>query len=178
MTITKLEEIGGRPVNIPDDKGAKLAIEDIYRTLQNLLSKQNEIIDKAVPTGLIAIWKGSIASIPSGWSLCNGSNGTPDLRDKFVIGANQDDSGTPKTNVTGSLTSSGGEATHTLTKAEMPAHTHTYDHWDSGTRAEGTGGDTTLPGSYLTSEDTGSTGSGDAHNNLPPYYSLAYIMKT
>jgi hypothetical protein len=41
----------------------------------------------SIPIGGIIMWSGSIASIPSGWALCNGSNGTPDLRDRFVVGA-------------------------------------------------------------------------------------------
>jgi hypothetical protein len=65
-----------------------------------------------IPSGVIVMWSGSIAIIPSGWALCNGSNGTPDLRDRFIVGARQDDSGVAKTNVTGSLTQTGGVATH------------------------------------------------------------------
>lgn len=67
----------------------------------------------SLPTGIIAMWSGTIATIPAGWALCDGTNSTPDLRDKFVIGAKQDDAGVAKTNVTGSLTQSGGAATHT-----------------------------------------------------------------
>jgi hypothetical protein len=40
-----------------------------------------------IPVGGIILWSGSIASIPTGWALCNGSNGTPNLMDKFIIGA-------------------------------------------------------------------------------------------
>jgi len=51
----------------------------------------------AIPTGVITMWSGSVATIPSGWALCNGSNGTPDLRDLFIVGAgltyNPDDTG-------------------------------------------------------------------------------------
>ena len=38
-----------------------------------------------VPTGIISMWSGSIAKIPAGWALCDGSNGTPDLRDRFIV---------------------------------------------------------------------------------------------
>jgi hypothetical protein len=65
-----------------------------------------------VPSGIIVMWKGSVTTIPDGWALCNGSNGTPDLRDRFIVGAKQDDGGVAKTNVTGALTQSGGAATH------------------------------------------------------------------
>jgi len=115
-----------------------------------------------IPSGLIAIWSGTIANIPSGWVLCNGSNGTPDLRDRMVTGV-----GT--TYVVGDT---GGEATHTLTIPELPAHTHTYNKytytgsgWDNGNNFE----------DVLST--TGSTGGGQSHNNMPPYYALAFIMK-
>lgn len=39
------------------------------------------------PSGVICMWSGATTAIPTGWALCNGSNGTPDLRDKFVVGA-------------------------------------------------------------------------------------------
>lgn len=115
------------------------------------------------PAGFIAMWSGSVATIPSGWLLCNGSNSTPDLRDKFVIGAKQDDGGVAKTNVTGSLTQTGGEAAHTLTVAELPVGTAT-----SGSVINAPAG------SGLTSADA----AGDAHNTLPPYYALCFIMKS
>jgi hypothetical protein len=100
--------------------------------------------------GGICLWSGTIATIPAGYALCNGSNGTPDLRDKFVIGAKQDDAGVPKTNVTGSLTQTGGAADHT----------HSLDSGadiDAGTVDYST---TTLSAS-----------------SLPPYFALAYIQR-
>lgn len=95
----------------------------------------------AIPSGLISMWSGTIATIPAGWVLCNGSNGTPDLRDKFIVGARQDDDSVAKTNITGSLLRTGGASSvtsgaggdhahgastgsHTLTTAEIPAHAH------------------------------------------------------
>jgi hypothetical protein len=48
-----------------------------------------EILHRAIPSGLISIWSGSANNIPEHWVLCNGQNGTPDLRDKFVIGGGQ-----------------------------------------------------------------------------------------
>ena len=51
------------------------------------------VIANAIPSGLISMWSGTIASIPSGWVLCNGSNSTPDLRNKFIIGAHSDSTG-------------------------------------------------------------------------------------
>ena len=69
----------------------------------------------AVPTGVITVWSGSIASSPLGWSLCNGSSGTPDLRDRFVVGAG----------TTYAVGATGGANTVTLDATMIPAHTHT-----------------------------------------------------
>jgi hypothetical protein len=81
------------------DAAAKLiGVADLAAALQQLL----------VPSGLIAMHKGTIATIPAGWYLCDGTNGTPDLRDKFIVGARQDDAGVAKTNVSGALTQTGG----------------------------------------------------------------------
>jgi len=67
-----------------------------------------------VPVGGIIMWSGTIATIPATWALCDGSANTPgpDLRDKFVVGAKQDDAGTAKSNILGSLSQSGGATGH------------------------------------------------------------------
>lgn len=70
----------------------------------------------AIAAGIITMWSGAIGAIPSGWFLCDGTNGTPDLRDKFIVGA-------------GSayvVNATGGAATVTLSVAQTPAHTHGY----------------------------------------------------
>lgn len=140
----------------------------------------------SVPAGIIVMWSGSIASIPSGWALCNGTNGTPDLRDRFIVGAGS----------TYSVAATGGEATHTLTTSEMPSHTHTATVTDPGhthsynatPNASGFTQVATGTGTYHASQTTassttgitisnGNTGGGAAHENRPPYYALAYIMK-
>lgn len=84
-----------------------------------------------IPVGGIILWSGTIASIPTGWALCNGSNGTPDLRDRFVVGASVDVSGQSRTSITGSNTKSGGSKdsivvshSHTGTTASDGAHRH------------------------------------------------------
>lgn len=81
-----------------------------------------------VPINGIILWSGTIASIPTNWALCDGTANSPgpDLRDKFVVGAKQDDSGTAKTNLTGSLTQSGAAAVsaHSLsTNVAVDDHT-------------------------------------------------------
>jgi hypothetical protein len=85
-----------------------------------------------VPSGVIWMWSGSIASIPAGWALCNGSSGTPNLMDRFIVGAG---SAYAPGATGGSLTTSeAGSHTHgefgtteftALTVAQMPAHQHT-----------------------------------------------------
>jgi microcystin-dependent protein len=221
-----------------------------------------------IPTGVITLWSGAIASIPSGWVLCNGSNSTPDLRDRFVVGAGS----------TYAVNATGGANTVTLDATMIPAHTHTFSattsavsnnhtHTFSGTTTQENtghthsisdpghrhlattsgvqgsvavsgsnhiaydtrvssglftnenfeyilGGTTSAPNAGLTSSNTtgitgtndisnnhnhnysgttsgmsadhthtlsgtsGSTGGGLAHENRPPYFALAYIMKT
>jgi microcystin-dependent protein len=68
-----------------------------------------------IPSGIILLWSGSIASIPTGWVLCNGANSTPDLRDRFVVGAG----------TTYAVNATGGANTVTLDATMIPAHTHT-----------------------------------------------------
>ena len=72
-------------------------------------------VQAALPAGVITMWSGSAAAIPTGWLLCDGTNSTPDLRGKFVMGSN----------VSYAVGATGGTDSITLTNAELPAHTHT-----------------------------------------------------
>ena len=148
-------------------------------------------------TGMIVMWSGTIATIPSGWVLCDGTNSTPDLRDKFIIGARQDESSTAKTNVTGSLTQTGGSkdaitVSHTHT-ASSAAHQHaTIGYNGTGNIPYGTtsgssmgmwspaGNNATnvLSSSTAASVTVDSAGSSGTNANLVPYFALAFIMKT
>ena len=123
-----------------------------------------------IPTGVITMWYGSIASIPTGWLLCDGTNSTPDLRDRFIVGAGN----TYAVNATGgsanatlvshthTATSTStftgtalGNHTHTLTD---PGHTHTPGSLSVGNRNAGTsnGGSVQDPGA-VPSATTGIT---------------------
>lgn len=133
-------------------------------------SAQNE----SLPVGSIIIWSGTVASIPTDWQLCDGTNSTPDLRDRFVVGARQDSGGVSMTNVSGSLTKTGGEAKHTLTIAEMPAHTHTYNEPIFPSRYDGHSSPL-CTGTQVS--NSSSVGGSQPHNILPPYYALCFIMK-
>jgi microcystin-dependent protein len=157
-----------------------------------------------IPSGGIIMWSGAVSAIPSGWVLCNGSNSTPDLRNRFVVGAGS----------TYAVNATGGSDSVTLSTANLPAHNHSFsgsgttntegDHThpnvakphpfdsgrdgDSGSNSVGLlegqtlGNSTGAAGSHnhtvTISGTTGNTGDGTAHENRPPYYALAYIMKT
>jgi hypothetical protein len=167
----------------------------------NVLTSNGTTWTSATPvvfvTGMIILWSGSIASIPSGWALCNGSNGTPDLRNRFVVGAGS----------TYAVDATGGSA-----DAITVSHTHTFSATTSNKSLTGNfkvGGPNQAPdGTIFTagvdtgarpgldfasgsqhqinfnashdhtvSGTTASTGSSGTNANLPPYYALAYIMK-
>lgn len=157
----------------------------------------------AVPAGVIMIWSGSSGAIPSGWLLCNGTSGTPDLRDKFIVGAGS----------AYAVGATGGSAnatlvshSHTITITD-PTHTHTANVTDpththnlpGGTSSGGTiqtqlGVNSTASNGVSAAASTGITvanvaaatgitassntqGSSATNANLPPYYALCYIMK-
>ena len=138
------------------------------------------------PSGGIIIWSGSSASIPSGWVLCNGSNSTPDLRDRFVVGAGS----------TYAVGNTGGSAnaivvshTHTATSTVTdPGHTHSIRNDNNNNNGiipnggDGSNSSTTTVDSATTGITVGtsvaSAGSSGTNANLPPYYALCYIMKT
>ena len=196
----------------------------------NIQAQINSVIAAAageniVPSGGIIMWSGSTASIPAGWFLCNGSNGTPDLRSRFVVGAGG----------AYAVGATGGADSVTLSTDQMPAHSHsgstnsagshthtgstgsagTHNHRLYGNAAgsilsigsqtatvmggQSTGSYTDSYGGIQHVEDAGShshslsisaagdhthtvsvgdTGGGASHENRPPYYALAYIMKS
>lgn len=122
------------------------------------------------PYGTITIWYGAVNAVPNGWHLCDGAGGTPDLRDRFIVGAGS----------SYGKGATGGEAGHTLAVDELAGHAHQLLHYAGGSM-------TGLPGLTFAADhpDTenwvsgyiSSVGSNNAHENRPPYYALAYIMK-
>lgn len=155
------------------------------------------------PIGTIIIWSGKITDIPLGWGLCDGSKGTPNLIGKFVVGYDSgDNTSVPSTPYTWSQT--GGEAFVTLTEAQMAKHTHTATTNATGTHSHkmkgsaspvyytcagsddfwclNRGGGTLLYGGEADGDHVHTlvidkTGEGKSHENRPPFYALAYIMK-
>jgi hypothetical protein len=156
-------------------------LDNIYPILQNAPASA-----PAVPTGGIILWSGSTGSIPATWYLCDGTNGTPDLRNSFIVGAGS----------TYAVNATGGAAdaivvshTHTASVTD-PTHTHATS---PGTSLVGTaqqnapGGAVANPGTPSTlsivaastgiSVTNATAGVSGTNANLPPYYALAYIMK-
>lgn len=155
----------------------------------------------AALSGVIVMWSGTIATIPSGWVLCNGSNSTPDLRNRFIIGAHSDSAGVAYTTITGSNTQTGGSKdaitvshSHTATSTVTdPGHNHpplspATTFWgNNATATSGSPGGGSEAASLTTgNRTTGITvatsisteGSSGTNANLPTYYALAFIMKT
>lgn len=130
-----------------------------------------------IPSGVIVMWSGAANAIPAGWTLCNGSNGAPDLRNRFVVGAGGGYS----------VGERGGQDRVTLTVDQIPSHNHQYAGDDEVRYADTVGGSYENGKKYDAKSDedkgnprnyyTTSTGGSQSHENRPPYYALCYIMK-
>jgi hypothetical protein len=156
-------------------------LDNIYPILQNAPSSA-----PAVPSGCILLWSGSTGSIPAGWYLCNGANGTPDLRDRFIVGAGN----TYSVNAIGGSTDAVVVShTHTATSTSVvtdPGHTHLTGDTQGGsggrTVYEVGAGAAVVPSAFTgitvaTTTTNANAGVSGTNANLPPYYALAYIMK-
>lgn len=107
--------------------------------------------------GMIILWSGAKADIPEGWHLCDGTVGTPDLQNKFIVGAGD----------TYAVAGSGGTTTH-IHAFTTDGHTHEIPAGYSIAAGD------EIDGGTSSSTDTGDT---DAGSSLPPYYALCYIQK-
>jgi hypothetical protein len=154
-------------------------------TTDNTQIATTAFVRDIIPAGIISMWSGSIATIPTGWLICDGTNGTPDLRNRFIVGAGS----------TYAVAATGGSAnaivvshTHTATSSVTdPGHNHNTVNGKGGGGLDGADLNLSQPQNLATSSAfTGigvsttinSAGSSGTNANLPPYYALAYIMKT
>ena len=152
---------------------------------------EKETNDPIIPIGVIVMWAGITDTIPAGWELCNGSNGTPDLREKFIRGALPgEDPGTL-----------GGNVAHNHTYTQIPSHRHTIasggaSHSHGGVRGVGSEVGAVLWESDVYRSTSGSTNDASVPHthtvpqvgqvsctsqntdNLPPYFKVAFIMNT
>jgi hypothetical protein len=147
-----------------------------------------QFVHQVLPYGSIIMWYGAVTTIPMGWALCNGSNNTPDLRDRFIVGAGS----------TYAVAATGGTA-----NAVVVSHTHGVTEPDQGQAGSGHnhavslfGGTTGVAGkpagigdsngalytgftefgeTGITIDSEGESGTG---KNLPPYFAICFIMKT
>lgn len=125
----------------------------------------------SVPVGGIIMWTKKKLPDNDHWAVCDGTDGTPDLRDRFIVGVGKDyDYG-----------DIGGEAKHKLTVEEMPSHSHQYTLWGQNGRVSSDDWYFTdyMEEDHKAKKDrtTKSTGGDQAHENRPPYYALYYIMR-
>lgn len=143
-----------------------------------------------IPPGIIAMWSGAHANIPFGWNICDGQNGTPDLRDRFILGATTEVD----------IGETGGSHEVTLTESQMPSHSHSGSTNSTGSHRHainwgtGSGGSDALEpapggaGKYSSAMDyagshthtltINSAGGDQPHENRPAFYKLAFIMKS
>lgn len=151
----------------------------VYRTGESVprsslvVTRYSKSMDSSsVPSGSIIPWYGNIVDIPDGFALCNGLNGTPDLRNRFIVGAGS----------SYDLSAIGGANTVTLTVAQMPSHNHIMsrnaDLSDvNPTSALGYHDTISNYDGYGWLYSTSYSGGSQAHENRPPFYALYYIMK-
>jgi microcystin-dependent protein len=161
-------------------------LDDLYPILQSAPA-----VSATFTAGMIIIWSGSLGSVPVGWVLCDGTNATPDLRDRFIAGAGN----------TYAVGATGGSAnatvvthTHTATSTSTvtdPGHTHNVQTYQGSAPDNGISGsfsnsptvvrstNSAVTGiTVATSTINANAGTSGTNANLPPYYALAYIMKT
>lgn len=195
---TKVEidnsDVDSRKVSVGvkmDDTGHP--IEVIEKDLNEWYYDKEEIDNKlktGLPEGVIFMWGGNVNEIPNGFALCDGSNGTKDLRSRFIVGYDPRDS---DYSTVGAI---GGEKEHKLTIEEMPQHNHSGLTSTSGNHRHGfpyenprgvnsnagsedgkstfSTGQTDYAGAHF--HTIPNQGGGKAHENRPPYFVLCFIQ--
>ena len=185
-----------RPSRNQPQKAANYSTDSTPQSITAVDSSGN-ISSLSFPTGMIMIWYPqetsltslnllTIAStkmgVPSGWAICDGTKGTPDLRGRIVLMA-QDTIPTinvPPGSSVHAIGQTGGEEKHVLTIDEMPSHSHNTRHLNTTTTGDGNNtslviGPSTMDNNYGIL--MAPAGGDKSHNTMPPYYTLVYIMK-
>ena len=184
-----VEDLGNNRIRlIPDPTHVSEPGTPINRAL--LQHMENHL----VPPGAIIMWSGSINNIPVGWALCDGRNGTPDLRDRFIVGAGGsynvgDTGGADAVTLDADQMPRHRHGAGTLTTNTAGLHNHEYVRLQRG--FDFAAGDVFSPRALTETSVTANagdhshtilgytsyTGNGQAHENRPPYYALCFIMK-
>ncbi|MCI8714297.1 MAG: hypothetical protein HFF66_00680 [Oscillospiraceae bacterium] len=136
-----------------------------------LMYKRQSLGLEGVPSGCILAYSGEAETVPEGWAVCDGQNGTPDLRGRFILGVSE----------THPMGETGGAEEVTLTAEQLPSHSHKVNYttirYDNGTQnIDNSIRDSGL-GNPAGQVNTRTTGGSQPHPNMPPYYALIYIMK-
>ncbi len=189
LTVTAPNTSTDRTITLPDETATIATTTDISTRL---------------PSGIIVMWSGAVSAVPSGWVICDGTNSTPNLTDRFVIHADADSGGTFDVGDTGGshtatpLGSVGTSGAHTLSESEIPSHDHrsaylysasgsspstnesttTMYQWDKGSWGTRASLMSTSDGGGGSHTHSGGTFTGSSTTVTPKYYALAYIMKT
>lgn len=182
-TPTNTPVISLKDVTSMDDKTAINTLAQIAKSLMtngltvpgdiNVMGKFNYL-----PKGIIVAWNGM--EVPTGWVLCDGQNNTPDLRGRFILGSGMGEKLTERKSG-----EKGGEEAHKLTVDEMPSHNHINTTQPGNVRYGGwwgtaSGGSPSFVVGALDKpigDFLKPSGNDGVHNNMPPYYVLAWIMK-
>lgn len=152
-------------------------LEEAKATVSYVDEKIAGIQAGSIPTGVIVMWSDSVSDIPKGWQLCDNSlipgtnTRTPDLRGKFIVGYNNDDSDYNR------IGNKGGSKQVTLSVDQMPRHSHVYSRYEYSGSERGWFSDKSNVNSAHVENNTNIVGGGKAHENRPPYYVLAFIIK-
>lgn len=133
--------LGSDPISAGDDhiRLIKSAIKATFPNVTGPVTLTQDQLNSPVPAGGIILWSGAKTAIPTGWYLCDGTNGTPNLQDKFVVGAGN----------SYAVGATGGNASVTLTESQLPSHTHSAS--------------STFTGNALGSHSHGVTDPGHSH---------------
>lgn len=168
--VTKLEN---KVADKSDYEDLKTKVDgnttNIATNTTDITNIKNEIknLQDAMPIGSIIMFNGKAEEIPSGWAICNGENGTPNLIDRFILASTY-------------CGGTGGKSQVTLTVAQLPPHQHRvakcwYGKADNANDRQVVRWDETVDANSQVM--TGETGLGLPIDIMPPYYRLIYIMK-